>query len=127
VATKVNDLVPVTLRLNDAADVTGAPMLIRWDPKVLLLVDVRPGSLFTGGGQQPVFTRNRRDDAGEVTVQLSRPPGAAGVNGSGDLIRLEFRAVGRGSTQVSVPELNLRNSQSQPVLVAVPSLGVTVQ
>ena len=102
-------------------------MVIRWDPKILRLNEVSRGNLLSGDGQQPIFTRNIRNDAGEANILLNRLPGTPGVSGSGALITLVFQAIARGSTQVTVAELNLRNSQMQPVPVAPPNLAVTVE
>jgi len=38
-----------------------------------------------------------------------------------------FQAVGRGDTVIAVPQLTLRNSQSQPILTATPQLSVSVK
>jgi hypothetical protein len=102
-------------------------MLIKWDPKVLRLSDVSRGNLLAGDGQQPIFTRNIRNEAGEANVLLNRLPGTPGVSGSGGLITLVFQAIGKGSTQVTVPSLQLRDSQMQPIVVPSPTLPVVVE
>jgi len=108
---------PLTLNLqvDNAADLFGAPMRLKWDPKVLRLNDVSRGPLLASDGQQPIFTRNIRNDEGEAVVVLNRAAGAPGVSGSGTLLTLTFQAVGKGSTAVSVLDLSLRNAQMQPV------------
>lgn len=108
---------PLTLNLqvDNAADLFGAPMRLKWDPKVLRLNDVSRGPLLASDGQQPIFTRNIRNDEGEAVVVLNRAAGAPGVSGSGTLLTLTFQAVGKGSTAVSVLDLALRNAQMQPV------------
>lgn len=108
---------PLTLNLqvDNAADLFGAPMRLKWDPKVLRLNDVTRGPLLASDGQQPIFTRNIRNDEGEAVVVLNRAAGAPGVSGSGTLLTLTFQAVGKGSTAVSVLDLSLRNAQMQPM------------
>ena len=78
-------------------------------------------------GQQNIFTRNIRNDAGEAVVELVRKPGMPGVNGSGSLVNLVFQAVGKGSTQVSLAELNVKDSKQQPVAVQPPVVTVNVE
>lgn len=116
-ATALKTGAPLTLNLqiDNAADLFGAPMRLKWDPKVLRLNDVSRGALLASDGQQPIFTRNIRNDEGEAVVVLNRAAGAPGVNGSGTLLTLTFQAVGKGSTAVSVLDLSLRNAQMQPV------------
>lgn len=127
VQTRVGGQVVVSVRLDGGTDVASAPLEIRFDPKVLRLNDVVPGTLLGNDGQQPVFTKNIMNDNGTASVQLSRRPGAPGVNGSGTLITLQFQAVGRGPTVVTIPQVSVRNSHGQPVAGGSPQLTVNVQ
>lgn len=113
-----------------AASVTGAmnaPLQIHYDPKVLRLNDITAGNLMAMGNQQPTFTKNIQNDAGTATVQLTRPPGSPGVSGGGTLINLIFQAVGRGATNVTVPNMTLTGAQGQPVLNGSPQVTVNVK
>jgi len=80
------------------------------------------GLLAQPGGNPPSL--DIRNDAGEATIEMSR---AAGVNGSGLLMQFSFTAVGKGTSTLSVSEINLRDSQRKPISVTAPSLPVTVQ
>lgn len=122
-----NGTVVATLQLEGGTDVFSVPIQIRWDPKILRLNDVARGGMFAAGGQQPIFTRNVRNEDGEATVLLNRLPGTQGVSGSGALVVLRFQAVAAGETQVTVPEITLRNSQMQAAPVAAPVMKITVQ
>jgi general secretion pathway protein D len=123
---QLNGTVTVSLMVENAADLASTPMLVRFDPKVLRLNDVVRGNLLTSDGQQVAFSKNVLNDTGEATVNVSRFPTTGGVSGSGSLVTLVFQAVGRGDTIVTVPQLTLRNSQSQPILTAAPQLSVSV-
>jgi general secretion pathway protein D len=126
-AVKLASAVTVTLQLDNAADLFGAPMRVKWDPKILRLNEAARGTLFNADGQPPVFTRNIRNDEGEATIVLNRAAGAAGVSGTGSLVVLTFQAVGKGATMVTLPEVTLRNSQMQPIATEAPSATVTVE
>jgi general secretion pathway protein D len=119
--------VTVTLVAENGADVASAPMQIQFDPKVLRLNDVSLGDLLTQGGEQPVFTKNILNDQGTATIQLARPPGTPGVSGSGVLIALNFQAVGRGTTTVTIPNLAVRNGQGQVIATGAPQLTINVR
>lgn len=127
VETQVNGTVVATLQLEAGIDVFTVPIQFRWDPRILRLNDITRGGLFAAGGQQPIFTRNIRNEDGEASVMLSRLPGTQGVSGNGALVVLRFQAVGSGETQVTVPEISLRNSQMQSSPVAAPAMRVTVK
>jgi hypothetical protein len=111
----------------NVADLASTPMQIRFDPKILRLNDVVRGNLLASDGQQVAFSKNILNDTGEATVNVSRFPSTGGVSGSGSIMTLVFQAVGRGDTNVSVPQLTLRNSQSQPIATASPQVTVSVK
>ena len=112
--------------LEAAANVFSAPVRIKWDPKVLRLNDATRGTLF-GAADQSVFTRNIRNDEGEVTVVYSRVSGASGVTGSGPLLNLVFQAIAEGTAEVRIVDAGLRDVQMQPVTAAMPPLQVKVE
>jgi general secretion pathway protein D len=127
VRTKIGATVTVSLLLENGMDIFNAPMRFQFDPKVLRLTDVAQGNLLRGDGQQVIFTRNILNDAGAASIVLNRLPGAGGISGSGALVTLTFQAAGAGTTQVSVPDVTVRDSQMQPVPATAPTLNVTVE
>ena len=126
VTAKLSAAVNVTLNLELAKDLFSAPLRIKWDPKVLRLNDATRGSLL-GAADQSVFTRNIRNDEGEVTVVYSRVSGSSGVTGSGPVLNLVFQAVGQGVAEVRIVDAGLRDMQMQPVTAAMPPLQVKVE
>jgi len=116
-----------TVVMQNATDLFGAPMHIKFDPKVLRLDDVVQGNLLSGDGQQVTFTKNILNDTGEATVALNRLVGNGGVTGSGTLVTLSFTTVGRGTTSVSIPAFAPTNSQGQPMSNSSPLLTVNVR
>jgi len=124
---QVNGTITVSLMVENANDLASTPMQIRFDPKILRLNDVVRGNLLASDGQQVAFSKNVMNDTGEATVSASRFPSTGGVSGSGSVMTFVFQAVGRGDTVIAVPQLTLRNSQSQPILTATPQLSVSVK
>jgi general secretion pathway protein D len=124
---QVGSSVTVQLMLENVTDVSAAPLRIKFDPKILRLASVRPGSLMSGDGSRVNFTENTLNDAGEASVTLNRMPGSGGVSGSGALLTLTFQAVGRGTASVSVIDPGLKNTQMAPINVQAPSANIVVQ
>jgi hypothetical protein len=58
---------------------------------------------------------------------LNRTPGAPGASGSGTLYTFSFSAIAPGSTQISAPNVILRNSQGAAVATGSPQLTVNVK
>jgi len=122
-----SERISVSLLVEGGDDVASAPMQIQFDPKILRLNDVGLGDYLSRGGQQPVFTKSILNDTGVAVVQLNRPPGARGVSGSGTLVTLNFQAVARGATAVTVPNLTVRSAKGAVVSNSTPRLTVTVK
>lgn len=117
----------VSLIVDNGADITAAPIQVVFDPKVVKLNDVSQGDLMARGGAKPTLTKNIQNDSGGVAVQLSLPPGSSGVNGSGALLNFTFSAVGKGTTQITAPNVMLRNSQGMAAATGSPQLTVNVK
>jgi hypothetical protein len=111
----------------NVTDLSAAPLRIKFDPKVLKLTSVQPGSLMTGDGSKINFSENTLNDAGEANVTLNRTPGTGSVSGSGALLNLTFQAIGRGTSTVAVVDAGLKNSQLQPIAVQSPAVNIAVQ
>jgi general secretion pathway protein D len=120
--------VPVSVIIEGGSDVASAPMQVLFDPKILRLISADSGDFLSADGQQPVFTKNIMNDAGQATIQLNRIPGNPGVTGpAGTLVKLTFQAVAKGTATVSLPNLTVRNSQGAPIATGNPQLTVTVK
>jgi general secretion pathway protein D len=128
VDTDPGSVITVSLVVDGGTDVASAPMIVTWDPKVLSLNGISAGDLFAQSGQQPTFTRNIQNDQGRASVQIGVPPNTPGVTApTGALVTFAFQASGRGTTQVTVPQLNVRNSQGGTVAAGSPQLTVNVK
>jgi len=117
----------LTLMVQNISDLNSAPVRIKWDPKILRLNDVKPGSLFAQGGAGSAPTVDIRNDAGEATIAISRSKDAPTITGTGPILLFSFVAVGKGAAKVEVSEAILQNSKSEPIRVAPASVLVTVQ
>jgi general secretion pathway protein D len=117
----------VALIIENATDVSSAPLQVTFDPKVVKLNDAGRGDFFSSDGQTPVFTKNIQNDAGAAAMNLNRLPNTPGVSGSGVLTTLVFQGVAKGSTTVTVPNLTVRNAQGQVVFSGSPQVTINVK
>lgn len=124
---KLSSPVVVALQIENVADLVAVPIKIKWDPKILRLNQVIPSGLLGQAGSVNPPSLDIRNDSGEATVDITRTAIASGVNGTGALMQLTFTAVGKGETNVSVSDVNLRDSKQQPISVVAPTLPVSVQ
>jgi general secretion pathway protein D len=109
--------------LTGGHDVYSSPLQVQYDAKRLQLINVDEGDLLGRDGQAVALVH--RDDPinGIATISTSRPPGVAGITGSGTLCTLTFKATAAGDAAMSITRPVIRDSKQQP-LPATGSQGV---
>ena len=120
-------MLTVALIIENATEVSSAPLQVTFDPKVVKLNDAGRGDFFSSDGQIPLFTKNIQNDTGAAAMNLNRLPNTPGVSGSGVLATLIFQSIAKGSTTVTVPNLTVRNAQGQVVFSGSPQMTINVK
>ncbi len=115
--------VPVVL--TGGTDVSSVPLQIQYDPSKLTLVNVGDGDLLNRDGQ--IVSMAHRDDGGDLTVNVSRPPGAPGVSGAGVVCVLTFQAAAKGQSEISITRAGAMNSAGKPLQAQTSQATVVVQ
>jgi hypothetical protein len=106
----------VSVQIDSAADLFSAsPIRVKYDPAILRLNDATPGELFTRDGVKITSVKDIRNELGEATLTIARPPGSKGISGSGAVLMLNFTAIGKGEGTIKLPEFLLKDSQLKPV------------
>jgi general secretion pathway protein D len=116
--------VPVVL--NGASDVASVPLQLQYDPGKLSLINVAAGDLLSKDGQA-VALIHRDDGAGNVTVVAARPPGAAGISGSGVVCVLTFQAKAPGQTALLMTRAGAVNTAQQQVPAKASQINLVVK
>jgi general secretion pathway protein D len=116
--------IPVVL--NGAANVASVPIQLQYDPARLSLLNVAAGDLLNRDGQA-VALIHRDDGPGNVTVVAARPPGAAGISGSGVVCVLTFQAKAAGNTALTMTRAGAVNAAQQPLPASPGHLDLTVK
>ena len=116
--------VPVVL--NGGEDIASVPLQIQYDPSRLSLVNVDSGD-FLGRDGQAVALVHRDDGPGSITINASRPPGAAGVSGTGVVCVLSFQAKAAGESAIVITHPAAVNSAQQQVPTQGARVSVKVQ
>jgi general secretion pathway protein D len=128
VQTATGNAISISVQVENAADVaSGSPIRIKFDPSQLRLNDAAPGDLFVRDGARTTSTKDIRNDTGDATLTVSRLPGSPGITGSGSIVVLNFVAIGKGNSTVTVVDAGLKNTQGQPVPVTPGELSVRIQ
>ena len=125
-AAKVGTNFQVAVNASGGSDVFSVPLQLHYDPAKLTLINVDSGN-YLGHDGQTVALVHRDDGAGGVAISASRPPGVAGVNGSGQLCVLTFQAKSAGDSILSVTKAAARDSKQQALPVITSGTIVHVQ
>ncbi len=101
--------------LAGGTDVYSVPMQLQYDQTRLELINVDVGDLLGKDGQAVALVHRDDNTTGALTVSTSRPPGVAGVSGSGAVCTLTFRAKAAGDATVAITRPVVRDSKQQPI------------
>jgi general secretion pathway protein D len=123
-ATGTTFQVPVVI--TGAQDIASVPLQVHYDPAKLALVNVGDGD-FLGRDGQAVALVHRDDGQGNVRINASRPPGAAGVGGAGVVCVLSFQAKAPGDATISLLPPAAVTSGQQPVPAEAAQTTITVK
>jgi general secretion pathway protein D len=123
---KVGNTFKVAVNLSGGQDIFSVPMQLHYDNSKLALINVDTGD-YLGHDGQAIALVHRDDGVGNVVISASRPPGVAGVNGSGTVCVLTFQANAAGDAPVQIIRASAKNSAQQAVNIAGSQTAVHVQ
>jgi len=116
----------MSVALNNARDVASVPLQIQYDPGKLSLINVDSGDLLGKDGQAVALV-HRDDGPGIITIAASRPPGAAGISGSGSVCVLTFEAKQAGESDVTITHPGALDSSQRPIPASAQNAHVVVK
>jgi general secretion pathway protein D len=112
----VGATIQIPVVLTGGVDISAVPLQIQYDPAKLSLINVGLGD-FLGQDGQAVALVHRDDGPGAITLNASRPPGAAGASGAGVVCVLSFQAKATGESAITITRPAALTSAQQPVPV----------
>jgi general secretion pathway protein D len=114
VALKPGETTTVAVVVNNVKDLSSIPLLLQYDPKVMEVEEARHGG-FLGGGTEDAIVQRIDQAHGQAIVSVTRMPNTPGVNGTGTVVALVIKGLAPGDTQISIVQVNAKNSQQQPI------------
>jgi general secretion pathway protein D len=115
--------IPVVL--TGGKDISSVPLQIQYDPAKLSLVNVSSGDLLSRDNQAVALV-HRDDGPGSITINASRPPGVAGVNGAGVVCVLSFQAKTAGESELSMTRAAAVSASQQQLPVKGSQVKIVV-
>jgi general secretion pathway protein D len=114
---KAGSTFQVAVTLTGGKDVFSLPMMMHYDFSKLFLINVDTGDLLGRDGQTVALTHSD-DGNGMLVIASSRPPGVAGVSGSGAVCILTFKAKAAGDAAITLVRAAAKNSAQQSIEIA---------
>jgi general secretion pathway protein D len=126
VTLKPGDTTTIAITVQNAQDLFSVPLMLQYNPAVMSVEDVRQGD-FLSGGTQPIAIVQRVDkERGQAIVSATRMPNTPGVSGSGTVFGVVIRGVAPGNSQLSIVQVNARDSQQKAVQFVTGEANVRV-
>lgn len=107
----------VQVRLENVEDLFSASLILKYDPQVLAIEDVRNGDFLSGGTQEVAIIQRLDKEAGLATIFTTRQPNTAGVNGKGVLLNLIVRHLTGAPATLRITDARLRDSRQKAISV----------
>ena len=109
-------------------DLYSIPLLLQYDPKVISVEEVKQGGFLSGGGSQVIaIPWQVLKEKGQAIISATRPPSTPGVSGSGTLIGVVVKALAPGSTNLSIVQVNAKDSQQKAIPLVTSEATLQVQ
>src|SRR5713101_2611464 len=96
-------------------DLFSIPLLLQYNPAVISVEEVQHGGFLSGGTQEIAIVQQVFKEKGQAIISATRQPNTPGVNGSGTLLGIVVKALAPGSSNLSIVQVNAKDSQQKPI------------
>jgi len=114
---KVGEQASIDLNAENVKDLFSVPLLLQYDPEMISIEDVHHGGFLSEGDQAVALVESVDKEHGQAMISATRQPNTAGVSGHGTLLSVVVRAVRKGSSKVSIVQVNAKDSQQKEIPV----------
>jgi general secretion pathway protein D len=108
-------------------DLYSVPMLLQYNPAIISVEEVRHGGFLSGGTQEIAIVQRVDKEHGQAIISATRQPNTPGVNGSGTLLGVVVKALAAGTTNLSIVQVNAKDSQQKPIPLVTSEATLRVQ
>jgi general secretion pathway protein D len=127
ISLKPGETTTVGIVVQNVQDLYSIPLLLQFNPAVVSVEDVRQGGFLSGGTQEIAIVERVDKERGQAIVSATRMPNTPGVSGSGTLLGIVLKGVAAGSSQVSIVQVNAKDSQQRPIQLVTSEATIRVQ
>lgn len=124
---KVGEVATIGVAVQNVQDLYSIPMLLQFNPAVVSIEDVRQGGFLSGGTQEVAIVERVDKERGQAIISATRMPNTPGVSGSGTIVGVVVKGLAPGNSQLSIVQVNAKDSQQRPIQVVTGEATIRVQ
>ena len=124
---KVGQTATVGVVVENVNDLFSIPLLLQYNPAVISVEEVQHGGFLSGGTQEIAIVQRVDKEHGQAIISATRQPNTPGVNGSGTLIGIVIKALAPGSSNLSIVQVNAKDSQQKLIPLVTSEAALQVQ
>jgi general secretion pathway protein D len=124
---KVGQTATIGVVVENVNDLYSIPMLLQYNAAVLSIEEVRHGGFLSGGTQEIAIVSQHFKDKGQSIISATRQPNTPGVSGSGTLIGIVVKGIAPGSSNLSIVQVNAKDSQQRLIPLVTSEATLQVQ
>jgi general secretion pathway protein D len=117
----------VGIAVDNVSDLFSVPLMIQYNPAVISVEEARHGSFLSGGTQDIAIVQRVDKEHGQAIISATRQPNTPGVSGSGTLLGIVIKAIAPGSSNLSIVQVNAKDSQQRSIPLVTSEATVRVQ
>jgi general secretion pathway protein D len=117
----------VGISVDNINDLYSIPMILQYDPAVISVEEVQHGGFLSSGNQEIAIVQRVDKEHGQAMIAATRQPNTPGVSGSGTLLGVVIRALAPGNTNLSIVQVNAKDSQQRPLALLTNEAAVQVK
>ena len=103
------------------------PLLLQYNPAVVSIEEIQHGGFLSGGTQEIAIVSRVDKEHGQAIISATRQPNTPGVNGSGTLMGIVVKGIAPGSSNLSIVQVNAKDSQQRPIPLVTSEATLQVQ
>jgi len=127
ISLKVGQQETVGVVVDKVTDLFSIPFLLQYNPAVISVEEVRHGGFLSGGTQEIAIVQRVDKERGQAIISATRQPNTAGVNGTGTIMGIVIKAIAPGSSNLTVVQVNAKDSQQKPIPLVTSEATIQVQ
>jgi len=123
---KAGQTATIGVVVDNVSDLFSIPLLLQYNPAVISVEEVQHGGFLSGGTQEIAIVQQVLKEKGQAIISATRQPNTPGVSGSGTLIGIVVKALSPGSSNLSIVQVNAKDSEQKliPLITGEATLQV---